>query len=511
MGLRFEAWPLELVTRYVDAFLALAEGGPTLIEEQFSIVRKTAVAVDLGGWSEAEVDGFFKAVLVRAGLSVVARAQVSIPLNLPPSTAAPTRSEDGTEQGVHTPAGLQRFQRFLRAPVVQPKGKTEPGQVGSAASEEALQALRERLVRGENSPRHSDALDGSEAPLAVARRLADDQPDNLQAQFDLSVLLSELSNSLRTQDPPRARELSEEALAISRRLELKVRRYLLGALSSVADILEEEDPDRALELFDESLTVARRLVDAQPVDLLAQRDLCLALEDLALALWRQDPRRAGRLFNESLAISRALVDAGEGPDPERELWSSLRGIAEVVEERDPDWALELLEEALNWTYKLDTVLVEEWIAVLDSVASRVQGTDPERALVLFDQSLVSVRGQAEARPGDVVAQSRLGISLERVGKLVQESDPRRAMALFEELLALTRRMAADWPSRSEIQRNVAVALCHLAGLGASQGVNSDYTWADVCRELRSLARTHPLSPADAEILEYARRQAGEMP
>ena len=227
---------------------------------------------------------------------------------------------------------------------------------------------------------------------------------------------------LASEDPKRARELLEEAVAGANWQVLPV------AQANLAGLLIRDDPARARELLEAVVASTHSQV------------LAMAQANLGGLLRIEDPERARALLAEAAATpgmaahASALLGAleGEAGNPvaaaaafERAIalgdvcWSNVARLdfAAVLVSSDHGRARELLEEALASSDK--RVLPSAQV----SLAVDLMAEDPVRARELLESALVS--GDVQVTP---LAQANLG------GLLVHE-DPVRARELLEASLA----------------------------------------------------------------------------
>jgi tetratricopeptide (TPR) repeat protein len=265
--------------------------------------------------------------------------------------------------------------------------------------------------------------------LAVFRRLAEDEPENVGAGRDLSICLDSLGAALRSAgDQAGARAAHEESLAIRRDLaaalpgDVQAQRDLSVSLNNLGGtLLAAGDRAGARAMHLDSLAIGRELAAAQPGDAQALRDLSVSLERLGDVLRQGEDRAEARAaYEESLEIRRGLAASQPG---------------DVQAQRDLSVACDKTGDLL-----------------------RADG-DHAGARAAFDESLRLRRGLAAAQPGNAQAQRDLSISCERTGDMLRaDGDHATAHAMYEESLAIRRRAAEADPGDPQASRDLAAAL-----------------------------------------------------
>ncbi|WP_280637316.1 hypothetical protein [Nocardioides sp. W7] len=89
MPLQFDAWPAQLVDRYVRSARALCDENNRLTPAQLNDLERLAGLVDLTDWHDDEVRGFMLHVLETAGLAIAEPAPEPTPVAAPEPTPEP--------------------------------------------------------------------------------------------------------------------------------------------------------------------------------------------------------------------------------------------------------------------------------------------------------------------------------------------------------------------------------------------------------------------------------------
>ncbi len=166
----------------------------------------------------------------------------------------------------------------------------------------------------------SAAWERGDAMVASARRLAEADPANSQAQRDLSISYNKLADvAVAVGDTVRAQQLFTDGLAIRRRLaeadptNSQAQRDLSVSYEKLGDVaVAVGDTVRAQQLFTDGLAIRRRLAEADPVNAGKQRDLVISLVQLGQLLSGSDDRERGRaMLDEATRIARGIgLDIG---------------------------------------------------------------------------------------------------------------------------------------------------------------------------------------------------------
>jgi len=311
--------------------------------------------------------------------------------------------------------------------------------------------------------------------LTICRHLLETQPEDLQAQRDLANSLDDMAGMLQNSDPGQALELCQESVTIRRNLldarpeDLQAQRDLTISLDNMASILKYSDPTQALKLYRESLTTCRNLAAQLPSDFRARRDLTISLNNMAGILQNSDPGQALKLYQESLTIRRNLLETQpENPRTQRNLANSLNNVAYMLKYADPEQALSFYQESLTIRRGLARIQPDNLLALrdltesLNGVGDMLRDTYPEQALSLYQEALTTARRLAERLPGNIQAQRDLTIPLDNVADMLSNIDHEQALKLYQESLIITRSFAEQLPGDLEAQRDLTLSLCNVA-------------------------------------------------
>ena len=265
----------------------------------------------------------------------------------------------------------------------------------------------------------SRAIGLAEQVHTALRALSEANPDDAQAQRDLSTVLNDLGDFWlrwgQAGDAERALACYEEDLGIARRLaadnpgSAEAARDLSVSLNKLGDFWlrrgQAGDAERALACYEESLGTRRRLAADNPGSAQAARDLSVSLNKLGDFWLRRgqagDAERALGVYEECAATMRRL--AADNP-----------GSAQAA--RDLSVSLDRLGDF--------------WLG-------RGQAGDAERALACYEESLGTRRRLAADNPGSAQAARDLSVSLVRMGQVRgQAGDHQAAVAALAEAFAI---------------------------------------------------------------------------
>lgn len=315
--------------------------------------------------------------------------------------------------------------------------------------------------------------------LAVAERLAAENPSDREAQQNLNVSLQRLGNvQLKAGQTQSALRLLERALANSRELfadsqdEISSRR-LAQALIYVGDAhLQAGQLAEALKSYQEKLEIDLHLASSQPKDAHSQFELGVAHERLGnihLAMGKRTEALAQ--YEKALAISERLHRAApQNIDYERALfvsWDHLgrahdalgdKPLAKAAYGRALDICRRLAEgDPRNVLVQRDLSIVLERLGTLSLHAGQV-----DAGIKLLEQSLEVRQRLAKDDPRSSEAQRDLATAYERLGtSQLHLNDARAAQPYFERQHEILQRLAVEDPQDSFTQRALALSLSHL--------------------------------------------------
>jgi tetratricopeptide (TPR) repeat protein len=188
-------------------------------------------------------------------------------------------------------------------------------------SEDAAEAFRTHGSVLVSQNKIAEALEAYQEGLALAERLAKDDPSNAGWQRDLSVSYEKVGNVLIAQGKlAEALASSQDSLAIRERLakadpgNAGWQRDLSVSYNQVGDVLIAQGKlAEALASYQESLAIRERLAKADPGNAGWQRDLSISHERVGIVQKAQGKlAEALASYQESLAIAERLAKADPG-------------------------------------------------------------------------------------------------------------------------------------------------------------------------------------------------------
>ena len=284
------------------------------------------------------------------------------------------------------------------------------------------------------------ALDAHRAGLALRQQLADADPNNAQAQRDLSVahiklgdVLHKVGNTKEAADAYRAGLVIRQKLADGDPKNSQAQRDLSVAHHKLGDVqVQLGNTQGASDAYRKSNEISQHLADADPRNAELQRDLSVShnkLGDVQLQLG--NIKAALDSYRAGLAISKQLVDA----DPKN---------AQV--QRD-------LSLSHN---KLGTLQLK--------LGNTKEAMDAYRAGLVLSQQL------ADADPRNAQAQRDLSVSHNRLGDVQFKLDKtKEALDSYRAGLVITQQLADADPRNAEAQRDLSISHDKLGNVQLQMG------------------------------------------
>lgn len=181
------------------------------------------------------------------------------------------------------------------------------------------QRARMRVFRLVGSlTKHRDPYQAQRAyrqALPMARHFVDVLPDETQAIYELSGILTSLAEVTEDIDREQALSYYLEALAIDRGLMKthpdndSVRLGLAAMLNNIGVFFADTDPHQALGYFQEMLALYRQLVLAHPTDVELLEKLAYALSNLGTLTASMDGQQSMDYYAEALDHFRSLTES----------------------------------------------------------------------------------------------------------------------------------------------------------------------------------------------------------
>jgi serine/threonine protein kinase/Flp pilus assembly protein TadD len=367
--------------------------------------------------------------------------------------------------------------------------------------------------------------------LTLARKRLEREPENAEAQRDLSMSLHNVGDVQLQQGESAAALASwKESLDICRRLakvdlnNAHAQRDLAVSLMKVGDAqMQQGESAAALASWKESREISRQLARADPANAQAQRDLAASLEKVGdVQLKQGEDAAALACYKEALDIRRQLAKGSPNPaQAQRNLAIALEKVGDVQEQqREAAAALVFWKEALDIRRRLAKADPTNAQAQRDTAVAlmkvgdvQLQQREAAAALACYKETLTIFRQLARADPANAQAQRDLAVCLMRMGDVqTQQGEDNAALASFMESLDISRQLAKADPTNAQAQRDLAVALNKLGDVQLQQGAGAAAltSWKESREISRQLAKADPTNGQAQRDLLYSHFKVGNM-
>jgi tetratricopeptide (TPR) repeat protein len=357
--------------------------------------------------------------------------------------------------------------------------------------------LNSLAIRLADLGQSEQALEANQRAVAIARSLAEQQPELLP---DLAKAMNNLSNRLSELGlGERALEASEEAVRLSRLLaEAQPDRFqsdLALALNNVSTVLDGlGQKDRALAASEESVDLFRRLADARPDDF--RPNLAMGLTNLSAVLDALgQPERALTASEEAVSVYQQLAEVRSDayvPDLARAL-SNLSTVLNNLGEWER--SREASEDATALYRPLAEARPDAFLADLAGALNNFSNAldnlgQAERALEASEEAVAIWRQLADERPDAFLPELALALN-NLSGVLANLGEPRRALEVNEEAVDFYRQLAKARPDA--FRPDLAMGLSNLSNVLSqlSQQDRALKTNEEAAGLYRELAKAQP--------------------
>jgi tetratricopeptide (TPR) repeat protein len=311
--------------------------------------------------------------------------------------------------------------------------------------------------------KRGEALISFRAGMAIAETLAKADSNNAEWQRDLLVSHDNIGKLLVAEGKRGEALLSylagmaiAETLAKSDPNNTEWQRDLLVFHNNIGDVLVAEDRrDEALQSFRACMAIAETLAKADPNNAQWQRDLSLSHNRIGDVLVAEGKRGEALLsFRVGLAIRETLAKA----DPDNAQWQRDLSVSHT---------------------KIGDVLV-------------AQGKRGE-ALISYRAAMGIAETLAKADPNNAEWQRDLSVSHDRIGEaLVAEGKRGEALLSFRAGMAIRETLAKADPSNAEWQRDLVVSYVKISGIDAGSAPELLQQALDVVKKLDSEGKLAPV-------------------
>jgi tetratricopeptide (TPR) repeat protein len=308
-----------------------------------------------------------------------------------------------------------------------------------------------------------EALAAYQQGLAIAKRLADQDPSNAGWQRDLATAYDRMGDVLRTQGRlPEGLAAYQQGLAITKRLadqdpsNAGWQQDLAAAYDRMGDVRRAEGSfPEALDTYQQGLNIRQKLADQNRSKADWQRDLSVSYDRVGDILRAQGKLpEALAAYQQGLAIAKRLADQ----DPSNAGW-----------QRD-----------LSLSYGRT------------GQAFRTQGKLPE-ALAAYQEGLAIAKRLADQDPSNADWRRDLSVAYDKVADiLVAQGNLPEALTAYQQGLAIAKRLADQDPSNAGWQRDLIVVYYRI-GICAAQmdGEDSSGQATNFLHTGQELAKSYP--------------------
>jgi serine/threonine-protein kinase len=339
-------------------------------------------------------------------------------------------------------------------------------------------ALGDTLLTLGASKNHARATDEARRQYQLAcdigRALADANPDDFDAQRDLSVAYERLGDvNMQSGHVPAARDVYLKGLEISRKLNqaeptsLAVQRDLSADHSRLGEVhLRLGEVGLARDAFQASFAINFKLSEADPKNASAQRDLAVIygrLGDVNLQLGEMPAAREA--IERGLAISRRLAAADDANvQAQRDLAAMYSRLGDVhVRSNNPPAARDAYQKSLEVSRKQAQAdpANPQALRNLSICYGRLcdldrQAGDAPAALGACRKGLEISLNLATADPQNTLLQRDLSLSYEKLGDVnLLLGDAKEARDAYQKRLEISEKLVAVDPSDIELQTDLA--------------------------------------------------------
>jgi tetratricopeptide (TPR) repeat protein len=262
----------------------------------------------------------------------------------------------------------------------------------------------------------------------LARRLAEADPNNAEAQRDLSISFDKLGNVT----------------------------------------LQQGESKEALVFYQKGLEICQRLAQADPKNALAQRDLSVSFDKMGdLTLQMGQTRAAGDLYQKALEVREHLAQADlNNAEAQRDLSISFDKLGNVtLQLGKTSEALDYYRKALKVRQRLAQADPNNTEAQRDLSVSfnklgnvTLQMGKIKEALAFYQNLLEVSQRLALADPKNALAQRDLSISYHKLGDVtLQMGQTREALVYYQKFSQISQTLADADPNNAQAQRTLSIS------------------------------------------------------
>ncbi len=239
------------------------------------------------------------------------------------------------------------------------------------------------------------------------------------------------------------------------------------ALQKRAENVSKMALEEALRLlYAEAETHYGRAVEREPDKHEAENNWGNTIAKRARLLQDREPDKALQLFEEAEQHHRRAVELKpESHEAESNWGNTIAARAPLLQEQEPDRAVELYKEAERHYRRAIEIKPDmheaenNWGNTIAACARLLQGREPDKVLQLFEEAELHYRRAIEIKPDKHDAEFNWGNVIADRARLLQGREPAKALELFEEAERHYRRALEIKPDMHEAADNLVATLC----------------------------------------------------
>jgi tetratricopeptide (TPR) repeat protein len=366
-----------------------------------------------------------------------------------------------------------------------------------------------------------------EEALAIAQRLADNEPNRTDLQRDLAVALermADLHQALGQID--QALSFTQLAFNIVQRLtsaepnRFDLQRDLAFSFRKLGGLYQSLGQlDKALSSLLQAVSASEHLACAEPHRADLQRDLAVSFGRTGdIYQYLGQTNQALDAFQQALDIFQRLANAEPNrADRQRDLSFTLGRMGDVQKSLGQiDQALSFFQKDLNIAQSLASAEPNRSDLQRDLAISLGRMGDTYKSLGEIDQAFSFFKSAlnltqhlASVEPSKADFQHSLAFSLNELGDLYQSiGQIDEALSCYNRAFPITSRLASDEPNSAVRQRDLAVSYVKLSKVDPT---NSAAHLQRALEIIQTLADQRRLNPTDAWMPAELQRRLAELP
>lgn len=362
-------------------------------------------------------------------------------------------------------------------------------------------------------------------------KLSQMAPDDLQIQYDLSVINGTIGQlQLRLGKPAFALQYHQDSLEMAQAVtnimpsNSSFRQNLSVVYENIGDVQKSlSHTDLALKSYNDSLAIRQALNELDPTDTEYQRSLMMSytrIGDLQLALGNNDA--ALKAYQDSLAIAQTLVKL----DPTNTQFKSdlSFGYGQIgkwqVQQGNIDAALKKYQESFDITQSMvmldpsNTDYQHDLSGLYSALAfCQLNLGNNEEALKLYQEVMTIIQSLTKHDPSNFIYQFDLQGVYYQIGKLKQDlGNIDAAIKLYQEALVIAQSLSTLQPANITVLGDLARTYEALGGQQLRQGDTDSAvkSYQDGLASRQSIAKLDPTSVDFQSDLYWSYNNIGDL-